>query len=150
MASDVHTGITPNVSQGRGGRGGSSRSTANLVRLLREAEEGKGLEIDYSAALCEALGQKNDFGDDVPRAIVQQQKGARRSLALLGRVPSIGRKRCGSIESCCEAHTALLIFPCVLDCCTAATYIHNCIGVYIHTAVVQYLNVCSIYIDTSS
>lgn len=86
MASDVHSG----VSYGGGGR----NSTANLVRLLREAEEGNGLEIDYSDALIEALGNNGDGGHHFPRAIAQQKKGPKRSLTLLGRVPSFARKRC--------------------------------------------------------
>lgn len=86
MTSDAHSGVP------YGGVG--SHGTANLVRLLREAEEGKGLEIDYSDALGEALGKNVAVGDRIPRAILQQQKGVKRSLALLGRVPSLGRKRC--------------------------------------------------------
>lgn len=86
MASDEHSGV-PYC-------GGGSHSTANLVRLLREAEEGKGLEIDYSDALGEALGKNVAVRDRIPRAISQQQKGVKRSLALLGRVPSLSRKRC--------------------------------------------------------
>lgn len=86
MASDVHSTVPYD--------GRRKNSTANLVRLLREAEEGKGLEIDYSDALCEALGNKSNVGASTPRAIAQQQKGVTRSLALLGRVPTLGRKRC--------------------------------------------------------
>lgn len=78
---------------GGGGTSGSSSTTTNLVRLLRKAEEGKGLEIDYSDALSEALGQGNYDGTDAPRAVTQQQRGARSSSLLLGRVPSLGRKR---------------------------------------------------------
>lgn len=85
MAFDVHSGVS---------YGGGSNSTATLVRLLREAEEGKGLEIDYSDALGEALGNNGDVEDTLPRAMAQQQKGVKRSLTLLGRVPSLGRKRC--------------------------------------------------------
>lgn len=95
MASDVHTGMMSTSPQGRCGGGSNSSSTTNLVRLLREAEEGKGLEIDYSDALGEALGEKYDFGENVPKAMRRQQKGTRTSLTLLGKVPSLGRKRCG-------------------------------------------------------
>lgn len=93
MASDVYPGMVSTVLQGRGGGGSNSSRTANLVRLLREAEEGKGLEIDYSDALDEVLGQKDEFGEDIPRAMTRQQKGARKSLTLFGRAPSLGRKR---------------------------------------------------------
>jgi len=75
------------------GGSGSTCSTANLVRLLRKAEEGSGLEIDYSDALSEALGQGKDHGKDSLRAMSQQQKVARNSSSLLCRVPSLGRKR---------------------------------------------------------
>ena len=85
MASDVHSAVPYG--------GGGKSSTANLVRLLRETEEGKGLEIDYSDALGEALGEDSTVGDNIPRATARQQKGAKRSLTLLGKVPSLGRKR---------------------------------------------------------
>lgn len=44
--------------------GGNNRSTANLVRLLREAEQGNGLECDYGEALDEALVEKDFDGAD--------------------------------------------------------------------------------------
>lgn len=106
MASDVYPNMMSTVLQGRGGGGGNNSSTANLVRLLREAEEGKGLEIDYADALDEVLRQKDEFGEDIPRAMTRQQKGARKSLTSRGRVSSLGRKRWGNAEIF-EAHQQL-------------------------------------------
>lgn len=79
MASDVRLGVPPTLKQT--GLGGGD--TVNLVQLLREAEEGKGLGIDYGEALGEALGY--DCGRDTP---TRSKKG----LAL-ARIPSTGRKR---------------------------------------------------------
>lgn len=88
MASDVRPSRLPHSaviwpSSGRGG------STTNLVRLLRAAEEGKGLEIDYGEALGEALLLKHDgFGGDT------SDKSSCQGLALLAKAPVLGRKRC--------------------------------------------------------
>lgn len=68
---------------------GQGGSTTNLVRLLRAAEEGKGLGIDYGEALGEALLLEHDaFGGDT------FDKASGRGLALLAKVPVLGRKRC--------------------------------------------------------
>ncbi len=94
MASAVQTDLQA-FGGGRNNSSGSSgsSSTINLVRLLRKAEEGRGLEIDYSDALSEALGQGNDHGADATRAMTQHQRGVRSSSLLRGRVPSFGKKR---------------------------------------------------------
>lgn len=65
-------------------------STASLVRLLREAESGKGLGVDYAEALGEALGHNFGAGTST------RPKG--RGLRLRGRVPSIGTKRCAQAK----------------------------------------------------
>lgn len=93
MASDVRTDDLRHSDKAHGrGVGGTTGSTANLVRLLREAEQGKGLEVDYSDALGEAL---HDFENVVPRSMRLQQKNSMSMLTLLGRVPSFGgRQRC--------------------------------------------------------
>lgn len=98
MASDVRSSSTrlPHPatiwSSSSGPRGGSS--TANLVRLLRAAEEGKGLEIDYGEALGEALplSEHDGFGGDTTKQS-GKGKGSGRGLALLAKVPVLGRKR---------------------------------------------------------
>lgn len=79
MASDVRLSVPPILKQNGSAGGG----TVNLVLLLREAEEGKGLGIDYAEALGEALGY--DCGGDIP---MRSKKG----LAL-AKMPSTGRKR---------------------------------------------------------
>lgn len=67
---------------------GPGGSTTNLVRLLRAAEEGKGLGIDYGEALGEALLLEHDaFGGDA------SDKAGSRGLAFLAKVPVLGRKR---------------------------------------------------------
>lgn len=93
MASDVRTDIMRHSDKAHGrGVGGTVGSTTNLVRLLREAEQGKGLEVDYSDALGEAL---HDLENVVPRSMRLQQKNSMSMLTLLGRVPSFGgRQRC--------------------------------------------------------
>lgn len=57
------------------------------MRLLRAAEEGKGLEVDYGEALGEALLEHDDDGRDA------FDRASRRGLALLAKVSVLGRKR---------------------------------------------------------
>lgn len=87
MASDVRPSPSPHSADtwSSSGRGGS---TTNLVRLLRAAEEGKGLGVDFGEALGEALLSEDDaFGRDA------FNRTSRRGLALLAKVPALGRKR---------------------------------------------------------
>lgn len=96
--SRVHTGtLVPLYRQGRdergGERSGTGCKTASLVRLLREAEDGKGLEIDFSDALGEALGHQQETRDIEPGAKTCRQKDEGRSLPLLERVSSLGGRR---------------------------------------------------------
>lgn len=65
----------------------STTKTANLVRLLRAVEEGKGLETDYGEALDEALLQSKDEDDPFIGG------GTSKGLKLLARVPVLGIKR---------------------------------------------------------
>ncbi|CAM9145285.1 unnamed protein product, partial [Ectocarpus sp. 13 AM-2016] len=99
MASDVRTDVRRHSDNAHGGGvGGTTGSTTNLVRLLREAEQGKGLEVDYSDALGEAL---HDLENVVPRSMRLQQKNSTSMLTLLGRVPSFGgRQRASRVIPC--------------------------------------------------
>lgn len=86
MATDVSTDVLRHLT--RPSTGSSQRSgTTNLVRLLREAEEGKGLGTDYAEALGEALRQ--ELGGDAPTTSRERQK----YQTLLTNVHSLGRKR---------------------------------------------------------
>lgn len=72
----------------RHGRLSSETNITDLVRLLRETEEGRGLGLSYSEALGKAMG--DDFEETtVTRRII------RRGLTLLAKAPSLGRKRYG-------------------------------------------------------
>lgn len=63
MASALRRGMFQNqLVTGEHTLGGS---TSNLVRLLREAEEGKGLGSDYVEALQETLAVQQDIGGDM-------------------------------------------------------------------------------------
>lgn len=60
MASSVRLDISQNqLITGKHALGGS---TANLIRLLRESEEGKGLDIDYAEALEKTLSVNQYIG----------------------------------------------------------------------------------------
>lgn len=120
--------------------------SANLVRLLRDAENGNGLEADYSKALEAALGRSIDEGKTTRSANTSLVRG----LARLTRSVSVSRSRCqGEIDGrilptrchhdrTCSSRTRHFFLRvsirCAFRCATCGTLLKNSLPLIIESS----------------